>query len=174
MQLGWPPNSRHGHCQSSCQLFKKEEVRWFSEQKGFGFIVGDDDEEYFFGVRDIVGIDLPHNGDVVTFEPAEGAKGPKATQVTITWKDDSQRDDRAICGDCGRKMVPRIITGPPLIHGRGGWTPVPKKSICPYCAGTYQEFPSSTGDRIEQVIVIIIFIAIAGHFLVGYLSRFIY
>jgi hypothetical protein len=55
-------------------------------------------------------------------------------------------------------MIPRIITGPPLIHGAGGWTPVPKKSICPYCGETYKKFPASDKEKIGATIFMVVFI----------------
>lgn len=143
-------------------------VKWFSEAKGFGFIVGNDGEERFFGVRDIKGADLPNNGDSVAFDVAEGKKGPKATNVTITKKGEGRSDERATCSSCGKKMIPRIITGPPLVHGQGSWTPVPKKSVCPFCGSIHQKFPPSMGEKIGLVIFIIIFVIIAGSILSGF------
>jgi cold shock CspA family protein len=58
-------------------------VKWFSVDKGYGFIVGNDGTERFFGVRDVQGTDLPANGDVVSFEPQAGKKGPRAAKVAI-------------------------------------------------------------------------------------------
>lgn len=118
-------------------------VKWFSEEKGFGFIVGSDGVERFFGVRDIKGVDLPKNGSSVNFEAAEGKKGPIATDVTITNRGESGSDERVTCSNCGKKIIPRIITGPPLVRGNGSWTPVPKKSVCPFCGGLHKNFPPS-------------------------------
>jgi len=64
----------------------------------------------------------------------------------------SSSDERVTCGDCGKKMIPRIITGPPLIHGQGSWTPVPKKSVCPFCGTTYKKFPPSLLEKIGVTI----------------------
>lgn len=109
-------------------------VKWFSEEKGFGFIVGDDGIERHFGVRDIKGADLPRNGDAVTFESAEGKKGPRASSVVLvsrsTTTPSGRSDDRVTCGHCGKKMVPRIITD------RGSLS----KSVCPFCGGTHKDF----------------------------------
>jgi len=68
------------------------------------------------------------------------------------------RDDRVVCPSCGKKMIPRIITGPPVVRPSGGWTPVPKKSICPFCGETYQTFPMSLGEKIGLVFFIIFII----------------
>ena len=143
-------------------------VKWFSEEKGFGFIVGSDGVERFFGVRDIEGVELPNNGASVIFDPAEGKKGPRATKVSITKKGARSSDERVTCGNCGKKMIPRIITGPPLVHGKGSWTPVPKKSVCPFCGAVHQEFPASTGEKAGLVIFIIVFIIIAASILSGF------
>lgn len=129
-------------------------VKWFSKEKGFGFIVGNDGIERFFGVRNIKGVNLPNNGDFVTFESAEGKKGPKALNITIIKKGESSSDERETCSSCGKKMIPRIITGPPLVHGQGGWTPVPKKSVCPFCGNLHKKFPPSTGEQVATVFKI--------------------
>jgi cold shock CspA family protein len=120
-------------------------VKWFSEEKGYGYIVADDGKEHYFNIRDIQGANLPHNGDVVSFESGQGQKGLRASLVSIVSKAQPitggySTDERVTCTHCGKKMIPRIITGPPTIRGSYGYTPVPKKSICPFCAGTYKEF----------------------------------
>jgi len=113
-------------------------VKWFSSEKGFGFIVGDDGIERFTGVRDIVGAELPENGYIVEFDHQEAPKGPRALNVRIIEKISSQgsKDERVICPHCNKKMVPRII------YDRSGFTgdPKPRKSLCPFCGGTYKDF----------------------------------
>ena len=71
----------------------------------------------------------------------------------------SSRDERETCGSCGKKMIPRIITGPPLVHGHGGWTPVPKKSVCPFCGNMHRKFPPSTGEKIGSAVFVFFFVA---------------
>jgi CspA family cold shock protein len=61
-------------------------VKWFSDEKGYGFIVPDD------GGRDLfvhhtniqaTGFRTLQEGQRVTYEEAEGRKGPEATQVQV-------------------------------------------------------------------------------------------
>ena len=110
-------------------------IKWFSAEKGYGFVTGSDGKDCYFAVRDVVGADLPGNGDSVTFEQRQGNKGPRASNVTITQKVSQQAtsrgsDDRVTCPHCDKKMVPRIITD------RGSLS----KSVCPFCGGTYKDF----------------------------------
>jgi len=109
----------------------KGKVKWFSREKGFGFITGEDGIDRFFNVQSIKGSELPNYGDIVEFEHQEGKKGPRATNVVIIEKSEhNQKDDRVICPHCGKKMVPRLITYQGSI----------KKSVCPFCGGTYKDF----------------------------------
>lgn len=109
-------------------------VKWFSSEKGYGFITSEGGEDHYFNVQSINGASLPSNGDSVQFESKPGNKGPRAINVTITAKAPSQNtrpaDDRINCPSCGKKIVPRIITY------RGS----PEKSVCPYCAATVKTF----------------------------------
>ncbi len=60
-------------------------VKWFNDQKGFGFITASDGKDYFVHHTNIVGEgfkSLPE-GQEVQFEISQGEKGPKATQVSI-------------------------------------------------------------------------------------------
>jgi len=59
-------------------------VKFFNRGRGFGFVAGDDGNEYFVhatGLKE--GVDVKE-GDRVTFDPAEGDRGPKAENVVPT------------------------------------------------------------------------------------------
>jgi len=109
-------------------------VKWFSSEKGYGFITSDGGEDHYFNVQGVNGASLPSNGDSVQFDSKPGNKGPRAFNVTITERAPSQNnrpvDDRINCPSCGKKIVPRIITH----YGK------PEKSVCPYCASTVKTF----------------------------------
>lgn len=60
-------------------------VKWFNNEKGFGFITGADAVDYFVHFSGIAGEGFKslEEGQVVTFEVTEGQKGPMAINVTI-------------------------------------------------------------------------------------------
>lgn len=61
---------------------KTGKVKWFNTQKGFGFIVYDDNKEVFVHFKDVKGgIDSIKENDTVEFEVAEGRKGLQAVNV---------------------------------------------------------------------------------------------
>ena len=60
---------------------EKGTVKFFNEAKGFGFIKKEDGKEVFVHSSGI--IDKIRENDNVTFEVAEGKKGPNAVNVKL-------------------------------------------------------------------------------------------
>jgi CspA family cold shock protein len=60
-------------------------VKWFNDQKGFGFISADDGKDYFVHFSGIVseGYKTLHEGAKVQFEIESTDKGPRAVQVSV-------------------------------------------------------------------------------------------
>ena len=62
----------------------KGTVKWFNKDKGFGFITGEDGKDYFVHFSGIAGEGFKSldEGQAVTFDIADGQKGPMAVNVT--------------------------------------------------------------------------------------------
>ena len=58
-------------------------VKWFNADKGYGFIAGADQTDYFahFGEIKVEGQKKLTEGQSVTFDVEDGPKGPAATNI---------------------------------------------------------------------------------------------
>ncbi len=63
----------------------KGTVKWFSDQKGYGFITPEDGAKDVFVHYSVIkteGFKTLHEGDVVQYETTQGPKGDQAQNVT--------------------------------------------------------------------------------------------
>ena len=63
----------------------KGTVKWFNNQKGYGFISAEQGNDVFvhYSGLNMDGFKSLEEGATVEFEVVEGAKGPQATNVTV-------------------------------------------------------------------------------------------
>lgn len=63
----------------------KGTVKWFSNQKGYGFISDEEGNDVFvhFSGLNMEGYKTLEEGATVEYEVTEGEKGPQATNVTV-------------------------------------------------------------------------------------------
>jgi CspA family cold shock protein len=62
-------------------------VKWFNDDKGFGFITPDDGSKDLFVHHSAIGGDghrSLNEGDKVSFDAEPGDKGPRAVNVTVS------------------------------------------------------------------------------------------
>ena len=67
-------------------------VKWFNTKKGYGFIAGDDGEEYFIHFTAVPRGTFLRENDRVSFEPAESERGKQAKDVKLLQKGSERTD----------------------------------------------------------------------------------
>jgi CspA family cold shock protein len=60
-------------------------VKWFNNQKGYGFITGEDGNDVFvhFSGLNMEGFKTLEENQTVEYDVVDGEKGPQATNVTV-------------------------------------------------------------------------------------------
>lgn len=58
-------------------------IKRYLSDKGYGFILGDDKQDYFFHISEVKSVMQLHSGMTVTFQPEEGEKGFVAKMIYI-------------------------------------------------------------------------------------------
>lgn len=125
-------------------------VKWFSQEKGYGFITCAQNQDYYFSVSDVHGSELPGQGDRVEFQARVGARGLRASRIHIVSRAPGQTraDDRIECPGCQRRIVPRIITNQGQLD----------HSVCPFCGTKVKDFSlfSILFDKLIKVVAVFV------------------
>ena len=61
----------------------KGTVKWFNNQKGYGFITAEDGKDVHFSGLNMEGFKTLEEGAAVEFDITDGAKGPQAVNVEV-------------------------------------------------------------------------------------------
>lgn len=116
-------------------MAKKGVVKWFSVEKGYGFITCEG-TDYYFNVKEISGSELPGSGDKVVFEVAAGKKGDAAAKVMILSKQAPvPKQGQVQCPHCINNVYPRLVTD------RGAAS----HNLCPLCGKVIKDFSPKRG-----------------------------
>ena len=58
-------------------------IKLYKEEKGYGFILGEDEKQYFFHISNVKSTEIPEVGLGVSFTPDKNEKGLLANNVEI-------------------------------------------------------------------------------------------
>jgi CspA family cold shock protein len=138
--------------QGRFSLPMKGTIQWFSKEKGYGFIDGNDGVRRFFHVADTAGDFTPEAGNFILFEPRQDRKGPRAVSVRLNpdslveIKRPLVRNGRMSCPHCGTAIVPRVVFN----YG------APIYSICQFCGGKVADFREPSQPWVSRLFAAIL------------------
>ena len=99
-------------------------VKWFSLEKGFGFIASEEGEDVYLAASALpAGVSTVKPGTKLEFSVADGRRGPQALSVTILEAPPSRAENSRMDGDDLAAIIEDVIKildrlGNGLRHGR--------------------------------------------------------
>ena len=100
------------------------QVKWFSLEKGFGFIASEEGEDVYLAASALpAGVSTVKPGTKLEFSVADGRRGPQALSVTILEAPPSLAENSRMDGDDLAAIIEDVIKildrlGNGLRHGR--------------------------------------------------------
>lgn len=101
-------------------------VKWFSAERGSGYVIDSEGIDRFFRVVDVRGYELPRRGMAVEFRPSSNARGPTASQIVLLSAAPELQapdDGRVHCHHCNSRVTPRLVV----------YRGVAQRSLCTRC-----------------------------------------
>ncbi len=140
---------------TSNAITHKGKVKWFNKEKGYGYITNNENKDLYFGVKDVIGAELPELGDLVSFKEYVGKEGTSAaTKVKITNRA-TPTLKKVKCEDCHREVTPTV-----WYYGGSDYTTVNIDLLCPFCG--YRISKKGGGfNRLAKTILTLFVFAVA-------------
>lgn len=134
-------------------------IKFYNKDKGFGFVVGENGQDYYFDRTAFTGNEPTENAVVQFKVDIMSGRHPKHKlppimhlellneQARISIKKHGknkaeQQDERPTCRKCDRKITPKLVT----LRGRA------EKSLCPFCGAIVETYMSPVRKVILRYI----------------------
>ncbi len=131
-------------------------VKWFSEEKGYGYITDKSSNDLYFGVKDIIGAELPSNGDKVKFEEYLGKESVGAAKEIIILEKKNPSFKKIHCDSCDADIKPKHWH-----FGGTDYTNIKTAYMCPNCGNSLYETGGGF-NKLAKFILIFISFSIIG------------
>lgn len=79
-------------------------IKRFIEDKGFGFITGEDGQDYFFHISQFKDMVEPKNCMIVNFDIADGKKGKNAVNIRASKRNNTSKSKFIRCGNTNIRL----------------------------------------------------------------------
>lgn len=73
-------------------------IKRFIEDKGYGFITGEDGQDYFFHISQFKDMVEPKNWMIVNFDIVDGKKGKNAVNIRVSEQNNTSKPKFVTCG----------------------------------------------------------------------------
>lgn len=134
---------------------QKGKVKWFSDERGYGYITNNENKDLYFGVKDVLGAELPERGDLVSFKEYIGKEGTDAaTEIRITHQL-NPNIKKIDCPSCKRLVEPK-----PWYYGGSDYTVVNIDLLCPFCG--FKLAKKGGGFNRFAKIILLVFVSSLG------------
>lgn len=128
-------------------------VKWFSEDRGYGYVTDRYNNDLYFGVKDIIGVELPENGDKIKYDEYIGKENIKAARDIIIIEKKNPNYKKINCDSCGSDVKPKHWH-----FGGTDYTSIKTAYMCPNCGNTIHE----TGGGFNKLAkFILIFVSLS-------------